>query len=93
VEGIGRGQKRGWSVVCESVRKSKGAVTGGRSADFFFFENPRTPCGHASPGSIVELNKKKLLDYYECGNNWHWSSWKSTSWSAGKLSDFASFVA
>jgi hypothetical protein len=37
VEGIGQGQKRGWSVVCESACKSKGAVTGRRSADFFFF--------------------------------------------------------
>ncbi len=29
-----------------------------------------------------------IAQYYECRNNWQWSSWKSASWSAGKLSDF-----
>jgi hypothetical protein len=43
-------------VVCESARKSKGTVTGGRSADFFFFfENPWIPGGRASPGLIIFL--------------------------------------
>ncbi len=55
LEGIGRGQKRGCSVVCESACKSKGAVTSSRSAEFFFFENPWTPGGRAFPGSIISI--------------------------------------
>jgi hypothetical protein len=34
-----------------------------------------------------KLNEK-TQNHYECGKYWQWSSWKSASWSAGKLSDF-----
>jgi hypothetical protein len=37
------------------------------------------------------VSEAALSHYYMSGNNWQWSSWKSASWFAGKLSDFASF--
>jgi hypothetical protein len=55
VEGIGRGRKRGWSVVCEYLRASQRAQSpaGQQIFFFFFFENPWTPGGPTSSGSVI----------------------------------------
>jgi hypothetical protein len=42
-----------------------------------------TKTGMARRRCIVPLLKYGSY-YYECGNNWQWSSWKSASWFAGK---------
>jgi hypothetical protein len=59
VEGIGRGQKRGWSVVCEprAIQSASGWV----SRFFFFFEIPWTPGGPTSSGSIVFICERIFL--------------------------------
>jgi hypothetical protein len=38
-------------------------------------------------------HRESFTSFYELGNSWQWSSWMSAGWSAGKLSDFACFVA
>ncbi len=56
VEGIGRSRKRGWSVVCEYLRASQRVQSpAGKQIFFFFFENPRTPGGPTSSGSVIKV--------------------------------------
>ncbi len=56
VEGIGRGQKRGWSVVCEprAIQSASGWVSMKKKKN----ENPRTPGGPTSSGLIVPVNNR-----------------------------------
>jgi hypothetical protein len=62
VEGIGRGQKRGWSVVCEYLRASQRAQSlAGQQFFFFFFENPRTPGGPTYSGLVIPQKKNRVV--------------------------------
>ncbi len=59
VEGIGRGQKGGWSVVCEYLHASQRAQSlAGQQFFFFFFENLLTPGGPTYSGSVIPQKKK-----------------------------------
>ncbi len=53
VEGIGRGRKRGWSVVCEYLRASQRVQSpAGQQFFFYFFLSPNT-MWPTSLGSVI----------------------------------------